>query len=121
MTPLVAATPVTPGRSYQQQLESLGKANHVRAARAQVKRDLAAGRIDWLQVLDHPDCQTMRILTVLLAMPRVGRVKAERMLQRARVSPSKTCGGLTHRQRSELQEIVTRHLPVPTTPRRHAA
>jgi hypothetical protein len=33
-------------------------------------------------------------------MPKVGRVKANRVLTSARISPSKTLGGLTERQRA---------------------
>ncbi len=39
---------------------------------------------------------------MLLALPKVGRVKATKTLDSCRVSPSKTFGGLTDRQRAEL-------------------
>jgi hypothetical protein len=38
----------------------------------------------------------------VLALPKVGRVKATKILQSCRVSPNKTFGGLSERQRAEL-------------------
>jgi hypothetical protein len=39
---------------------------------------------------------------MLLALPKYGSVKANKVLNSCRVSPSKTFGGLTERQRAEL-------------------
>jgi hypothetical protein len=39
---------------------------------------------------------------MLLAVPKVGRVKATKILHGCRVSSSKTLGGLSERQRAEL-------------------
>jgi hypothetical protein len=39
---------------------------------------------------------------MLLALPKYGRVKATKLANRCRVSPSKTFGGLSERQRMEL-------------------
>jgi hypothetical protein len=41
-------------------------------------------------------------MDVLMAAPKYGRVKAARIMERCRVSPSKTVGGLSDRQRREL-------------------
>jgi hypothetical protein len=35
-------------------------------------------------------------------LPKVGRVKVRKILEKARISPSKTLGGMTVRQRTEL-------------------
>ena len=43
-----------------------------------------------------------RVAELLLAVPRYGRVKAERLLDRCQVSPRKTVAGLSERQRREL-------------------
>jgi len=39
-------------------------------------------------------------------MPMIGRVKANAMLRRANVSPSKTIAGLSDRQRRELLALL---------------
>ena len=45
---------------------------------------------------------------ILLALPKVGSVKATRILNGCRVSPSKTFGGLSERQRAELAGRLNR-------------
>lgn len=93
---------VPPGRSLHQRQEALRRANEVRFARARFKRDLSHEAA--LRALFVPDArlETMKIYDLLLAVPSVGRVKANRILLHAQVSPSKTLGGLTDRQRREL-------------------
>jgi hypothetical protein len=85
-------------------MEALRRANNIRTQRAQLKRDLKAGKltIDGL-LLDSPEyLQTAKVFDMLLAVPKFGRVKANRVLNQCRISPSKTIGGLSERQRTEL-------------------
>jgi hypothetical protein len=49
---------------------------------------------------------TMKVFDVLLAMPKTGRVKANKILRRCNVSPSKTLAGLSERQRLELLALL---------------
>ncbi len=94
----------TPERSPDQRMDALNRANEVRTLRAQLKRDLnAAGVSIAALLLDPPPwLETAKVLDILLAIPKIGRVKATRTLDSCRVSPSKTFGGLNHRQRAEL-------------------
>lgn len=94
-----------PDRSRRQRLDALGKANEVRARRAQLKRDVKAGRVRVADVLADPPAfvLAMKVWDLLLAVPKVGRVKAGGMLRRCAVSASKTIGGLSERQRDELR------------------
>jgi hypothetical protein len=97
-----------PERSLNQRMEALQKANIVRSRRAQLKRDLKAGRvsIDTL-LLEPPDyLETAKVFDMLLAVPKYGRVKANKVLQTCRISPSKTIGGLSDRQRAELVAML---------------
>jgi hypothetical protein len=93
-----------PDRSRKQRADALERANLIRTYRAGLKRDLKAGRVRIGDVLANVDDRvaTMKVLDVLLATPKVGRVKALKVLANARISPSKTVGGLTVRQRLEL-------------------
>lgn len=88
--------------SPQQRLLALREANRVRLARALLKRDLKAGLVSLPAAFDHPDAQSARVVEMLLALPRVGRVKANRAMARARVSTVKTVGGMSDRQRAAL-------------------
>jgi hypothetical protein len=101
------STVQTPPRSLAQRMAALEKANSIRSHRARVKRDLAAGRISFERVLNDPLCATMKAWDALIALPKIGRVKANRVLARVRMSPSKTLGGLTDRQRDELLEHLS--------------
>ena len=99
-----------PGRSREQRLRALEQANEVRAARAKLKRELASGKIELLQILaDPPACvRTARIRDVLLVVPKIGSVRAGRILAQCRIAHSKTLGGLTDRQRGELINLFRR-------------
>ncbi|HMS61720.1 MAG TPA: integration host factor, actinobacterial type [Solirubrobacteraceae bacterium] len=101
-----------PERSHLQRMEALNRANEIRTQRAQLKRDLKAGRttIDRLLVSPPEYLETAKVFDMLLATPKFGRVKANKILQQCRISPSKTVGGLSERQRTELVELLRRRV-----------
>ncbi len=70
------------GRSREQRLRALRLANEIRSARAKLKKELASGEIELAQILAQPpECvQTARVRDVLLALPKIGSVKAGRIL-----------------------------------------
>lgn len=96
--------PNAPERSLEQRMSALERANAIRSARARKKRDIKARRLHVRPLLLDPpdDIDTMKVFDLLLAMPKYGRVKVNRILTKARISPSKTVGGLSERQRHEL-------------------
>ncbi len=99
-----------PTRSHDQRMRALQAANRVRSRRAQLKKDLKAGRvrIDDL-LLDPPEyLGSAKVFDLMLAVPRYGRVKVNRVLNHCRISPSKTIGGLSERQRNELVALLRR-------------
>jgi hypothetical protein len=100
----------TPERSLNQRMDALARANEIRTARAQLKRDLKAGRSSIQSLLlDPPEyLETAKVFDMLLAVPKYGRVKVNKMLVTCRISPSKTIGGLSQRQRSELVSLLRR-------------
>jgi hypothetical protein len=99
-----------PERSLSQRMEALQRANEIRSRRAQLKRELKTGKatIETL-LLDPPEyLETAKVFDLLLAVPKYGRVKANRVLTQCRISPSKTIGGLSQRQRNELASYLRR-------------
>lgn len=112
--PLAADTPstptATPERSLNQRMEALARANAIRTQRAQLKRDLKGGRTSIHQLLESPPdyLETAKVFEMLLAVPKYGRVKANKVLVACRISPSKTIGGLSDRQRAELVALLRR-------------
>jgi hypothetical protein len=113
--PPVSSDPFTkqltaPERSLVQRMEALQRANDIRSRRAQLKRDLKAGRQPIHELLlEPPDyLQTAKVFDLLLAVPKYGRVKVNKILSQCRISPSKTLGGLSERQRGELVTLLRR-------------
>lgn len=98
-------------RSLKQRRDALEEANRVRSYRAELKRDLKAGRKVLADVLEDPDCATAKVFDILLALPKMGRVKVNRVHVRARISPSKTIGGMSVRQRIDLRRELERVSP----------
>ena len=103
-------TTAAPERSLVQRMEALQRANDIRTRRASLKRDLKAGRVSiHLLLMEPPDyIETAKVFDMLLAVPKYGRVKVNKVLQVCRISPSKTIGGLSERQRAELISMLRR-------------
>ena len=96
-----------PSRYLDQRLDALDRANRIRVQRAQIERALKSGDTTFDQVLvDPPDyVLTAKVYDMLLSVPRLGRVRAGRLLTQCRISQSKTVGGLSDRQRGELLDL----------------
>ena len=97
-------------RSLLQRMDALQRANEIRTRRAQLKKDLKGGRVSIHKLLTEPPeyVETAKVFDMLLAVPKYGRVKANKILQQCRISPSKTIGGLSERQRTELVSLLRR-------------
>ena len=93
-----------PLRSLDQRMDALQRANDVRVKRAKLKKDLKLGKVRIEQILENPPeyVETAKVIDILMAVPKFGRVKAARFLNTCRISQSKTVGGLSDRQRAEL-------------------
>lgn len=102
-------TTKTPERSHKQRLDALRRANSVRSERAKIKERLRNGDVSICAVIESPpECvQTAKVIDLILATPKMGKVKANRVLERCRISSSKTVSGLTPRQHKELLEILS--------------
>lgn len=104
-----------PERSLTQRMDALQRANEIRTRRARLKRDLKAGRSQIHGLLLDPPAyiQTAKVFDLLLSVPKYGRVKVNRILTQCRISPSKTLGGLTERQRNELARHLVHRSELP--------
>jgi hypothetical protein len=91
-------------------MDALRRANEIRVRRAQLKKDLKDGRVRIESVLERPPdyVETAKVFDILMAVPKLGRVKASRLLNQCRISQSKTVGGLSERQRTELVGLFHR-------------
>lgn len=108
-------TVTAPPLTTDQRRDALTEGNRIRLVRAEVKRALRAELPSVAAAIAHeiitrpkPDLLTMRVEDLLLAAPKLGSVKVNRLMRRAQVSPSKTLGGLTERQRRALRDELGR-------------
>src|SRR4029450_2373184 len=108
--PKTQSSGLAPERSLTQRMDALKRANQSRTRRARPTRDLRAGPAqNHGRLLDPPDyLLTAKVFDLLLAVPKYGRVKVNRILTHCRISPSKTIGGLSERQRNELVSYLRR-------------
>ncbi len=91
-------------------MEALQRANEIRSKRAQLKKELKDGKLSIDAVISSPPefLQTAKVMDLLMAVPRCGKVRATRYLNHCRIAQGKTIGGLTQRQRDELLELLAR-------------
>jgi len=99
-----------PERSLTQRMDALTEANRIRTKRAQLKKDLRGGSANVkVLLLSPPDyILSAKVSDMLLAVPKYGHVKVNKILAQCRISPSKTIGGLSERQRNELVSYLRR-------------
>jgi len=97
-----------PERSLDQRLDALARANQVRSRRAALKAELKRGDVSVREVLVAPPdyMLTAKVIDLLMAAPKRGRVKATRIMEECRISPSKTIGGISERQRTALVDCL---------------
>ena len=100
----------TPERTIVQRMDALGRANEIRTKRKELKWDLKAGRVSIHDILLEPPeyVHSMKVFDLLLHVPKYGRVKTNKVLQLCRISPSKTIGRMSPRQRTEIVSMLRR-------------
>ena len=97
-------------RLRERRMNALRQANQVRGLRAKLKQDLREGTVRLEQILatgaDY--LASAEVFDLLVAVPKIGPVKAAHLLTIARISPSKTVAALSARQRARLIELLSR-------------
>ena len=92
-----------------QNMRALERANEVRLARAQLKREVAAGEIDVAKVIvDCPwEAQSMAVADLLMSQRRWGETRCRKLLAQLPMSEKKTLGSMTERQRRVLAAMLS--------------
>lgn len=98
-----------PGASPQQRLLALERANHVRNARATLKRRLRASEVAAGEAIlrGSRDTDTMTVTELLLSQRGWGPRRSAKMLRSVSLSEKKTLGSLTERQRVMLAAVLS--------------
>lgn len=94
-----------------QRQKALKKANTTRAFRSNLKQDVKQRKVTAYEyILKPPEfIETMKVIELLLAIPKLGRVKAQRLLTICQISPSARLSKLSTRQRMELVSLLRRY------------
>lgn len=98
----MALPPLTP----EQRAAALDKAAAARRARAELKVRLKSSGTSLGDVLVDGETDEvigkMKVVAVLEAMPGVGKVRAQKIMERLEISPSRRVRGLGSKQREAL-------------------
>ena len=87
-----------------QHLRALRQANHVRLARAALKRRIAEGeaRVDEILAAPPPEARGMAICDLLCSQRRWGRTRCRKLLVPLAIPENKPIGSMTSRQRGSV-------------------
>ena len=95
-----------PQLTDEQRRAALAKAAEARRVRAEIKELLKMGPLSLSELLDRSDndriLAKMKVLSVLEALPKLGKVKARRTMDEVGISDSRRLRGLGSQQRAEL-------------------
>jgi predicted N-acetyltransferase YhbS len=98
----VPLPPLTP----EQRAAALEKAAFARKQRAELKERLKKSGASLASVLEQAESDEiigkMKVSAVLESLPGVGRVRAQRIMERLEISPSRRLRGLGAKQRAAL-------------------
>jgi hypothetical protein len=91
-----------------QHLRALARANEVRLARAELKRQVADGEISAAHViLECPwEAASMTVSDLLTSQRRWGSTRCRKLLQSIPMSENKNIGSMTERQREALARLL---------------
>lgn len=92
-----------------QRLQALERANEIRLARAELKRQIAYGAISAADVILEPplEANSWAIAELLLSQRRWGDTRCRKFLLRNQISETKPIGALTERQRRLLAQQLS--------------
>lgn len=108
---MAPATTIASSVEPPQHMRALERANHVRLARAELKRAIARGDMEASDVVRDCPWQTesMTIAELLTSQRRWGRTRARKFLMPLSLNENKQLGTLTARQRRLLStELAAR-------------
>lgn len=107
-----------PTLTPEQREQALAKAAHARRRRGELKLDLSNGKITLRSLLegeygdyaaDAEVVRKTRMDQLLRAVPRVGAVKAEAIMQQAGIADNRRLAGIGQEQRRRLIELLKEH------------
>jgi hypothetical protein len=97
-----------PQLTAQERRAALHKAAEARQIRAAFKAEVKAGKRSWTDALisDQEAIQRMRLKELLASLPGFGEIRAQSVMERAGISPSRKVQGVGNNQRAVLLRIL---------------
>ena len=98
-----------PVMTAEERERALAKSIEVRRERSAARTSLKSGAItltDFL-VTDNEVLKRTKVRQVILALPGVGQVRADRLMEQAKVDPRRRVGGLGPVQRATLADLLS--------------
>lgn len=96
-----------PALSEEQRRQALAKAAEARRLRAEIKAKLKNGAMGLTEVLRSSADDIlgkMKVSAMLEALPGVGKVRAQKVMEELGISPSRRIRGLGDKQKNALKE-----------------
>ena len=95
-----------PSLSPEQRAAALEKAAEIRKARAELKDQLKSGKTTLASVLDRAENDDvvgkLKVSAVLQAMPGIGKIRAQQIMEKLKIADSRRLRGLGDQQRKAL-------------------
>ncbi len=93
-----------PSLTPEEKRKALEKAQIMRRARAELRLKLKKGEVKLADIvqLDDPVITRMKVSYLLKSLPRVGKVKADRIMEEVGIDESRRIQGLGKRQKEAL-------------------
>jgi hypothetical protein len=102
----MATTNTLPQMTDEQRAQALAKAGAARRQRAEMKVLLKTGSLTMAEVFAQADEDDIvagtKVFPLLASMPRMGKIKAKRLMEELGISESRKIRGLGRRQREDL-------------------
>ena len=97
-----------PQLTEEQRREALAKAAEARKRRAEVKAQLKNGALGLSEILERGENDEivgkMKVSAMLEALPGVGKVRAQKVMEELQISTSRRLRGLGDKQKQALKE-----------------
>lgn len=97
--------PLPPSLSPEQRAAALEKAAKMRKARAELKDQLKSGKTTLAAVLGRAESDEvgkLKVSAVLQAMPGIGKIRAQQIMEKLKIAESRRLRGLGEQQRKAL-------------------
>lgn len=91
-----------PELTEEQRRQNLERAMAARIERAELKRDLKAGKLSFADALDDKRAQKLYVRKLLQSAPGIGPAKAEAIMAKLHIAENRRVSGLGSRQRERL-------------------